>query len=180
MSDERGGSERNRNIWAPWRIEYIDILAGGDDGCFLCRCREDDSDELANLVLWRGRRCFAVLNRFPYTGGHSLIAPLAHVADPSDLDDGTMLEMFRMIRDLQLALSKAISAQGFNVGMNLGRCAGAGLPGHLHAHIVPRWLGDTNFMPVLSGDHVIPVALERLHADIRAAARRLELPWQMK
>jgi ATP adenylyltransferase len=120
-----------------------------------------------------------VLNRFPYTGGHSLVAPLDHVAELAELDEQTMLEMFQMFRDLQHVLSQALHAQGFNIGINLGRCAGAGLPDHLHAHVVPRWAGDTNFMPVLGGTTVIPVALEKLHAQLRDAARQLHLPWQM-
>ena len=161
-------------------MEYIDSLTDGDEGCFLCRCRDSQDGDAANLVLWRGATSFAVLNRFPYTGGHSLVAPLEHLAGLADLDEATMVEMFQMLRDLQIVISLAINAQGFNVGINLGRCAGAGLPGHLHAHVVPRWAGDTNFMPVLSGTRVIPMALERLHAQLRQEAGRLDLPWQMK
>jgi ATP adenylyltransferase len=160
-------------------MEYINGLADEGEGCFLCRCRDDRDHDAANLVLWRGRRCLAVLNRFPYTGGHSLVAPLDHVAEPDELDDQTMLELFQMFRDLQRVLSQALHAQGFNIGINLGRCAGAGLPEHLHAHVVPRWAGDTNFMPVLAGETIIPVALEKLHAQLRQTARQLRLPWPM-
>lgn len=159
-------------------MEYIDGLAEGDDGCFLCRCR-DGGDDVKNLVLWRGPRALALLNRFPYTGGHSLVAPLEHLAAPTDLDDPTLLEMFQMVRDLQRVLEETIHPQGFNIGMNLGRCAGAGLPGHLHVHIVPRWSGDTNFMPVLGEATIIPVALAKLHAQLRQAAGKLKVPWQM-
>ncbi|MGA2266405.1 MAG: HIT domain-containing protein [Phycisphaerae bacterium] len=170
---------RHENIWAPWRMEYINGLADGDDGCFLCRCRDDRKNDAANLVLWRGRKNFIVLNRFPYTGGHSMVAPLEHLADLTDLDDATMLEMLQMIRDLQRVLSQTVHAHGFNIGINLGRCAGAGLPDHLHVHVVPRWAGDTNFMPVLTGKTVIPVALEKLFAQLRQTAGQLRLPWQM-
>ncbi len=178
MSKKRGNARRQVNIWAPWRMEYINGLAEGDDGCFLCRCR-DQREDAKNLVLWRGPRTLTVLNRFPYTGGHSLVAPLEHLAGLGDLDDATLLEMLQMVRDLQRVLEGTIHAQGFNIGMNLGRCAGAGLPDHLHVHVVPRWTGDTNFMPVLGEATVIPVALAKLHAQLRQTAGQLGLPWQM-
>jgi ATP adenylyltransferase len=178
MSAKGSSPRRQTNIWAPWRMEYINGLAEGDDGCFLCRSR-DGRDDAKNLVLWRGPRAFVVLNRFPYTGGHSLVAPLEHLANPTDLDDATGLEMFQMVRDVQRVLEAAVHPQGFNIGLNLGRCAGAGLPGHLHVHVVPRWAGDTNFMPVLGEATIIPIALGKLHAGLRQAAGELKLPWQM-
>ncbi len=155
-------------------MEYIESLAGEDDGCFLCRAREE-ADDPKNLVLHRGRHCFAVLNRFPYTGGHSLVAPYEHLAGLGDLDDRTMLEMFQLLRDLRQVLVKAFNAKGFNIGINLGRCAGAGLPGHLHAHIVPRWSGDVNFMTVFGEARVIPISLEDMYAAMRNAADELGL-----
>jgi len=176
MSESPSGPERNRNLWAPWRMEYIDSLGQEDNGCFLCRHRDDPAADEKNLVLWRGRHTFALLNRFPYTGGHSLVAPYAHVAEPAELDNAAMLEMFQMLRDLQKALAAAVHAQGFNIGINIGRCAGVGLPGHLHAHIVPRWAGDTNFMPVLGGSKVIPIRLETLREQILKASTELNLP----
>jgi ATP adenylyltransferase len=117
-----------------------------------------------------------VLNRFPYTGGHSLVAPLEHVSSLGDVDARTMLEMMAMVRDAQEAIAGAIQAQGFNIGINVGRCAGAGLPGHLHVHVVPRWAGDTNFMHVFGDVRVIPDALEKLRDKIRRAADDLGLP----
>lgn len=176
MGEESESTERKRNIWAPWRMEYINGLQDGKEGdCFLCSYRESDDDE-ENLVLWRGRRSFAVLNRFPYTGGHSMVAPLDHVASLDDLDSQTMLEIMEMIRELRTLLAHALNAEGFNVGMNIGRCAGAGLPGHLHVHIVPRWRGDTNFMSVFGKVHVIPTSLELLYAQLREASEELKLP----
>lgn len=169
-------TERKRNIWAPWRMEYINGLGDDDEGCFLCRYRDDRDNDRSNLVVWRGDRCLAVLNRFPYTGGHSLIAPYDHVATLADLDDATMLEMMKMIRDLKRLLADSIHAEGFNVGMNVGRCAGAGLPGHLHVHVVPRWGGDTNFMAVLGEVHMLPQALEQLYDQLMDASARLDLP----
>ena len=174
--DQSSCPEWKANIWAPWRIEYIQSLGGEGNGCFLCDIRDKPACDEKNLLLWRGRLCLALLNRFPYTGGHSLVAPMRHVADLSDLDDATVLEMMAMVRDLPKAITGAIGAQGFNVGINIGRCAGAGLPGHLHIHVVPRWSGDTNFMAVFGDVRVIPDALDRLREKILAAAATLHLP----
>ncbi len=117
-----------------------------------------------------------VLNRYPYTGGHVLICPNEHLAEFSDLDDETLMEMMRMIRDVQIVLRQAVKAQGFNVGCNIGQCAGAGLPGHLHMHVVPRWPGDTNFMDVVGGVRMVPISLQQLHESISQAAAELGLP----
>ncbi|MCP4375958.1 MAG: HIT domain-containing protein [bacterium] len=164
------------NIWAPWRIEYIQSLAGDDDGCFLCKYRDEPARDSENLLLWRGKECLAVMNRFPYTGGHILVAPLEHVPNLADLTGSAMCEMMEMVRDLQIVLTRAIGAHGFNVGMNIGRCAGAGLPGHLHMHVVPRWNGDTNFMSVLGDVRVIPQALSDLYEQLQAVSSELQLP----
>ena len=174
-SHDEAPRDRNVNLWAPWRIEYIESL-GKEGGCFLCDIRDRPDRDEANLVIWRGKRALTVLNRFPYTGGHSLIAPFDHVADLDGVADETVLEMMGMVRDAQKALAEAIGAMGFNVGMNVGRCAGAGLPGHLHVHVVPRWSGDTNFMSVFGDVRVIPDALSNLRSKILAAAERLGLP----
>ena len=177
MRNESGSTERKRNIWAPWRMEYINGLhENQDEGCFLCRYRDEEDQDKKNLVLWRGKQSFVVLNRFPYTGGHSLIAPYDHVADLEDLEDPAMLEMMHLIRDVKHLLTAGIHPEGFNVGMNIGRCAGAGLPGHLHIHVVPRWSGDTNFMAVLGEVHTVPQALADLHARLIAASAELGLP----
>lgn len=174
MSEEPHARSRIRNIWAPWRAEYIRSLSDEqDDGCFLCRCRDEVARERENLVLWRRDRCLAVMNRFPYTGGHTLVAPLDHTADLAGIDAATMQEMMEILRDLQLALGEALGAHGFNIGINIGRCAGAGLPGHLHAHIVPRWEGDTNFMSVFDEVRVIPMSLDAIYDALQGAARRL-------
>jgi len=170
------GRTGSSNIWAPWRIEYIKSLAGDDDGCFICRCRDETQDDKANLVLWRGTDCLAIMNRFPYTGGHMLVAPLEHVAGLEDIDRDTMCQMMEMVRDLQHVLKRAMGAHGFNVGINVGRCAGAGLPGHLHVHVVPRWDGDTNFMSVFGDVRVIPQALEKLYEDLQSTSAEMHLP----
>jgi len=176
MPEPSSSEERQRNVWAPWRLEYIHQLAEGADGCFLCRYRDDREHDEKNLLLWRGRRSLMVLNRFPYTGGHSLVAPFEHVANLSDLDGETLCEMMEMLADAQQVLAHALRAEGFNVGMNIGRCAGAGLPGHLHVHIVPRWSGDTNFMSVFGGTRVISAALDELYRQLRQAGEELRLP----
>ncbi|MFP4106756.1 MAG: HIT family protein [Phycisphaerae bacterium] len=176
MSEEKNNFDRHRNLWAPWRMEYIDSIDDGSDECFICRYVPQVEKDAENLVLWRGERSFVLMNRFPYTSGHTLIAPYEHVAELSDLPDETMLEMMHYLRDTKKILTETVNAEGFNAGINFGRCAGAGLPGHLHLHIVPRWGGDTNFMTVLGGVRVIPQSLEKLHTLMRETGERLDLP----
>ncbi len=151
-------------IWAPWRMDYI--LAPKADGCFLCEALASKDDE-RNLVLERRGRCFSVLNRFPYNNGHMLVAPNAHKGDLGDLNERELAELMRLTRDTQQLLATAMNPHGFNIGINLGACAGAGLPGHLHVHIVPRWNGDTNFMPVIGGTKVIVQSLDALYRLLR-------------
>jgi ATP adenylyltransferase len=146
-------------------MDYI-LQADKDDGCFLCRAFESGDDE-ANLVLERREHAFAIFNRFPYNNGHMLIAPNAHKADLGDLEETELLELMRLTRDIQGRLQKAVFPHGFNIGINLGRCAGAGVPGHLHIHIVPRWSGDTNFMSVTARTKVIVQSLEALYRLLR-------------
>lgn len=168
-------AEGQENLWAPWRMEYIEALGQRDEGCFLCRARDNPAADEADFVLWRGPRTLVILNRFPYSSGHTLVAPLVHAAEPEELPDDVLLELMQQARDAKRALHAALGAQGFNIGINLGRCAGAGLPGHLHVHVVPRWGGDTNFMPVLGGVKVIPQALAETRRVILNAAAELGL-----
>jgi ATP adenylyltransferase len=168
--------ERNTNLHAPWRMEYIRLLDDEPDGCFLCRALEQTDKDEKNLLLWRTPRCLTVLNLFPYAGGHLLIAPRAHVAGLEDVDGATLLEMMEITRDATALLARVIKAGGFNVGFNLGRAAGAGLPGHLHLHVVPRWSGDTNFMAVLGDVRVIPQSLTELRRELLEAAAKARLP----
>jgi ATP adenylyltransferase len=147
----------NRPLWAPWRIDYI--RGDKEQGCFLCRMFAETIDR-ENLLLHRGATCAVLLNRYPYNSGHLMVAPLRHVANLGELTTEETLELGALtVRALE-ALKKAMNPQGFNVGFNLGEAAGAGLKEHLHQHIVPRWNGDTNFMPVLGGPRVMPEALE--------------------
>lgn len=170
-------AEVNGNLWAPWRMEYIHSLEPGadDEECFLCRYWKDPSEDRQNRVVWRSQRTFVVMNRFPYTNGHMLISPADHVPDLGGLDDASLLEMTCAIRDAIRLLAETVSAQGFNAGINLGRCAGAGLPDHVHAHVVPRWSGDTNYMAVVGDVRVIPQSLDDLHERLTVSAARLGL-----
>lgn len=161
-----------KNLWAPWRMKYINDLNNPQD-CFLCHYGKVASKDEENLILWRTDLALTCLNRFPYTNGHLLIAPVAHKADLQELTDAEMLELMQMVTRAQQTLTKAIKPQGFNVGLNLGRCAGAGLPGHLHFHIVPRWEGDTNFMAITGEVRVIPQALADSYQLLRTAAADL-------
>lgn len=160
-------------IWAPWRLTYIvsdkkteskkplDFLSGADQDCFLCQYAAAD-DDCDNLVLQRTERTITVLNRYPYNNGHLLVSPLNHVACLTELESDVLCEITQTIAVMVKALKATINPAGFNIGLNLGSAAGAGVPGHLHWHIVPRWDGDTNFMPVIGAVNVIPQSLTSL------------------
>jgi ATP adenylyltransferase len=161
-------------LWAPWRLGYIqgkdppaaperevEWLPGADPQCFLC-CGAAGGDDRANLVVARGEHTLVVLNRYPYNNGHLLVAPLAHLPTLAELTPDLQLELMETLTRYTELLRERMSAEGFNIGLNLGRVAGAGVPGHLHWHIVPRWSGDTNFMPVIADLRVIPQSLDAL------------------
>jgi ATP adenylyltransferase len=171
-----------KNLWAPWRIGYIQGLskdppsAKAENGCFICNNLASPQDDDKNLVLWRAGKNIVILNRFPYNNGHLLIAPARHIPDLGDATDEELMEMIKLVRESQKALSLAIKPHGFNVGMNFGRCAGAGLPGHLHIHVVPRWTGDTNFMAVCDGTNVISQSLTELLDLLKQVSTENHLP----
>jgi len=156
-------------IWAPWRLEYVSTPDKGG-GCFLCQAAKP-GDDRQKLVVWRGERCFCVINRWPYNNGHLMVAPCEHKGDLDELSDDELLEMMHMLRRCKRALASTMQPAGYNLGVNLGAAAGAGVPGHLHWHIVPRWSGDTNFMPVLGDTKVIPQSLQSLWELLRSAER---------
>lgn len=169
------------NLWAPWRMEYLKSLdpegSSPESGaCFLCRYWEHPADDDKQLVLWRSERCLVLFNRFPYTGGHLLIAPAAHVGDLHGLDEATLLEMMCLARQAQTVLQHAIKPHGFNVGVNIGRCAGAGLPDHVHMHLVPRWEGDTNSLSTIGNVRLISQSLDELYGQLVQLSRELDLP----
>ncbi|MCG3127036.1 MAG: AP-4-A phosphorylase [Phycisphaerae bacterium] len=165
-------SETQPNLWAPWRMQYIRGTGQpAEGGCFLCAYRDAAGDDRANLVLHRDEHALVLLNRFPYTNGHVLIAPLEHAPSLAALPEATLVRLMALTRDVTAALARAVNAEGFNVGMNLGRCAGAGVPDHVHLHVVPRWSGDTNFMSVIGDTRVIPQSLEQVYGLFCAAWR---------
>ncbi|MCK4658333.1 MAG: HIT domain-containing protein [Phycisphaerae bacterium] len=158
----------NKNLWAPWRMEFIRSLEKEQQacGCFLCNYWSDPDSDSDNHVVWRGKTAFVVMNRFPYTNGHLLIASAAHKGDYEQLTDDELLEMQVLTRQSLRLLRDTVHAQGFNIGVNLGHCAGAGLPDHIHIHVVPRWAGDTNYMAVLGDTRVIPDGLDSLYHNL--------------
>ena len=157
-----------QKLWAPWRLEYVQ---GTDEieGCVFCRAAEGDDEE--QLVVHRGERAFVVLNKFPYASGHLLVAPYRHGTGFADLEDADALEVHRLAGQGLDALAAVYEPEGFNLGWNIGRIAGAGIPGHVHLHVVPRWAGDTNFMPVLADVRVIPEHLRETRRKLAAAWR---------
>ena len=152
------------NIWAPWRKEYI--LSKKGENCFFCTAIKDNQDR-KNLVLHRGKECFCILNKYPYNSGHLMVAPKMHKDDLSKLSDSEMLELLTLTRDVKDILTKKLKPEGFNLGINFGKVAGAGVEGHIHLHLVPRWKGDTNFMPVIAETKVIPQSLEDLYLELK-------------
>jgi len=154
-------------LWAPWRLEYVQN-ADAQDGCFLCAAAASD-DDVQHLVVNRGERAIVVLNKFPYASGHLLVAPTRHGVDFGGLDDAEALEIHRLGQHGVEALGTVFRAEGFNLGWNIGRVAGAGVPDHGHLHVVPRWAGDTNFMPVLGDVKVIPEHLLATREKLAAA-----------
>jgi ATP adenylyltransferase len=157
-------------LHAPWRMDYIRSLqnqpSGKPDDCFICQAAGDESQRRERLVLWTTPHSIVLMNKFPYTNGHLLVAPRAHKADPEELSPEELLDMQSQTVAAMKLLRRTMSPQGFNIGINLGRCAGAGLPGHLHQHIVPRWNGDVNFMAVVGTVRIVPQALSQLYDEL--------------
>jgi ATP adenylyltransferase len=157
----------NYRIWAPWRLEYVkDAAKDNEDECIFCAKPAADDDE-ANLIVHRGKRCFVILNLFPYTNGHLMVAPYEHTAALQDLDAGTIAEMMSLAQTAMRRLEEVYSPHGYNVGFNQGRIAGAGFENHIHMHVVPRWGGDTNFMPVLADTRVMPQTPQQSYEALR-------------
>jgi len=165
-----------KNLWAPWRLSYIEGLSkkSEESACLFCRVASlgPEYDE-ENLVVYRGERVFAILNKFPYNNGHLMVVPYRHVPSCEELSDDELADLYRTINLMLKALRAAYSPDGFNIGANIGRDAGAGIEGHFHVHIVPRWRGDTNFMPVTAGTKVIPQLLKDSFDSIRRAIEKL-------
>jgi len=147
------------SLWAPWRIEYIKIAKEeAEKSCILCS-KPSETEDRKNLILHRGRHSFIIMNAYPYTSGHLMVAPYHHTANLEDLEDAEREELFSLVSRSIAVLKQVFKAEGFNVGMNLGRIAGAGIDSHIHVHVVPRWAGDTNFMPVTGDIRVVNEAI---------------------
>ena len=162
-------------LWAPWRSKYVQGL-DNSKGCFLCSHAKNPLDDDKNFVLWRSKNALVALNLYPYNNGHLLISPLRHIAELSQATDEEMLEMIKLVRESQKVLSLTLNPHGFNAGINLGRCAGAGLPGHFHIHLVPRWNGDTNFINTCCDTDVISQSIAELFKSLKTASRENNLP----
>ena len=159
-------------LWAPWRVEYFEKQPPDRD--FLSRAATA-SDDAENLVITRRKTAFLMMNRYPYAVGHLMAVPYRKTADLGSLGDNEVVELWRLVTHAQALLRAAIKAQGFNVGLNLGECAGAGVADHLHIHIVPRWNGDTNFMPAIAGTRTISEGMGSLYDKLIAAQQRLTM-----
>jgi len=154
-------------LYAPWRENYIRSFADGKrKGCFICRALKEP-DENA-FVLYRGKSVIVLMNTFPYNYGHILVAPKRHVGNLEDLTNQEALEIFRIIRIYTRLFRECFKPDGFNIGLNVGSAAGAGLPDHLHVHVVPRWKGDSNFMAVISGTRIVSFDIKRAYAELKA------------
>ncbi|HET7626217.1 MAG TPA: HIT domain-containing protein [Verrucomicrobiae bacterium] len=158
-------------LHAPWRIEYILSPRPVLEQSLFTTIAQSSDDE-TNYVIARDKTCFAVLNKYPYTGGHLMIVPYRQSPDLNGLTEEELADLMKLTRRCQNALTEVMKPQGFNIGMNLGKCAGAGIEEHLHIHVVPRWSGDTNFMPVIANTTVVPEALAEIAAKLRAALAR--------
>ena len=153
------------HLWAPWRLAYI--KGEKEEGCIFCN-RLNRSDDENDLIVFRGQRSFIILNAFPYNNGHLMVVPNVHTAELESLEDDTLSEMNALLKRSMRALNTAFRPNGYNIGWNIGRCAGAGVEDHVHEHIVPRWNGDTNFMPVLADTTVMPELLADTYKALKA------------
>ena len=161
----------NHRIWAPWRLAYVsDASKDIEEDCIFCAFPKAGSEEdPSNLIVHRAEHCFVILNKFPYTNGHMMVAPYGHIATLPDVPAETIAEMMALAKQGMKGLERTYAPHGYNVGFNQGKVAGAGVEHHIHMHIVPRWGGDTNFMPVLADTRVMPQTLEQSYEALRGA-----------
>jgi len=159
-----------KRLWAPWRMEYIKSVQDDDQECIFCQ-KPKQTDDKENLIVYRSDQSFVIMNKFPYNNGHLMVVPYNHESDLTKFNDEVLLDIQHLLQLSIQALNETMNPHGFNIGINLGRSAGAGIDDHLHYHIVPRWNGDTNYMPVLAGTKVISEALEdswqKLHISFK-------------
>ncbi len=152
-------------LWAPWRTAYI--LGKSSKGCFICRIKKPSSRDKKHFVLKRTLHSLAVLNLYPYNPGHLMVVPKRHVKDLTRLNDAELLDLFRLLNEMTKLVQKSLKPQGMNMGINLGKLAGAGVPGHVHVHLVPRWKGDSNFMPTIAGTKVVSESLTAVYDRLK-------------
>ncbi|MCD6223802.1 MAG: HIT domain-containing protein [Deltaproteobacteria bacterium] len=152
-------------LWAPWRIEYV-LSIKNEKGCFLCNKLRENSDE-KNHIIARGKYCFVILNIYPYNPGHTMVVPNRHTADINSLFSEEVEELYEFVKRTIFAIDKSMQPDGYNIGMNLGKIAGAGVKDHLHIHIVPRWSADTNFMPIIADTKVIAESNDEVYRQLK-------------
>jgi len=158
-------------LWTPWRYQYMaEVGAGKQPECIFCDALERHKDE-ETLIVYRGKKAFIILNRFPYTSGHVMVVPYAHVAELHLCEPGALPEMMELAQRVEGAFLREYKPDGMNLGMNLGRAAGAGVTGHLHLHVLPRWIGDSNFMTVTGETRVHPEELRTTYERLKKALR---------
>lgn len=155
-------------LWAPWRIKYIESVLKNKKKCIFCEA-QDPKNSGNDYVIFKTKYSFAILNIFPYNNGHVMVAPIKHTKDLSYLTEAQILDLMKAIAKVRGLLDKVLKPHGYNIGMNISRSAGAGIPGHLHVHVVPRWVGDTNFMPITAGTKVISQSLQELYKQLKNA-----------
>jgi ATP adenylyltransferase len=159
----------NFRIWAPWRLAYVkDAAKDNEEQCIFC-AKPAAGDDRANLIVHRGERCFVILNLFPYTNGHLMVAPYEHIGRLQEIPTATLTEMMELAQKAMDRLEQAYEPHGYNVGFNQGRVAGAGVEHHIHMHVVPRWAGDNNFMPVIADTKVMPQSIEQSYEALEGA-----------
>ena len=158
--------DKRELLRAPWRVKYISDVAGKNTKCIFCE-KARQTDDKKNYVLYRGKNIFVLLNIYPYNNGHLMVAPYNHTGNLAGLSDDVLCEMMDVVKKFVKRIEEKMDAQGFNIGMNIGKVAGAGIDDHIHIHIVPRWLGDTNFMPVVSEVKVISEGLDSVYDKLK-------------
>ncbi|TFH02825.1 MAG: HIT domain-containing protein [Calditrichales bacterium] len=161
-----------KRLWAPWRLEYIKNAQEDEAGCIFCSKPAEDQDEV-NLIVYRSDKCFVILNKYPYNNGHIMVVPYMHESDYTRFPDDVLLDIQRVLQLSIKAVNQSMNPHGLNVGINMGQTAGAGIADHLHYHLVPRWNGDTNFMPVLTGTKVISEALTETWRKLQTEFNKL-------
>ena len=159
-----------KRLWSPWRMKYIE--SNEEEGCIFCNALAKPSDDSKNLIIKRGEKAFVIVNLYPYTSGHIMVAPMAHQPSLEHLDTETRAEIMELVSDSMVILKGIYKPQAFNVGANIGEAAGAGVPDHVHLHIVPRWNGDTNFMSTVGETRVLPESLEETYRRIKVAFQK--------